>query len=132
VNAERGNGEGLVLRPAMPGDDLDAVTPTLTGAFAAVREALAAGRAVAVVVHAADLEGQGTPADAAVVTGLLGMVRTLAIEGAKPGWRVNMIAAGEGEDAEAAVAETAAVLAGSSLSGQLLQTGGANLGKVVP
>jgi NAD(P)-dependent dehydrogenase (short-subunit alcohol dehydrogenase family) len=130
VSAERGTGELLVLRPASVGDDIDAVTPALTGAFAEAREALDAGRQVAVVLDARDLLGQGSPLDAAVATGLLGMVRTLGIEGAKPGWRVNVVAGGEGD--EAVVEETVAMLAGSSLTGQLLQVGGANLGKVAP
>jgi hypothetical protein len=89
------------------------------------------------------LLGQGSPLDAAVATGLLGMVRTPAIEGAKPGWRINVVAGAGvaadrpdagGEDApggeQAAVADTVAMLAGSSLTGQLLQVGGANLGKL--
>ena len=130
MSAERGRGEVLVLRPGSVGDDLDAVTPALTEAFAEVREALEAGRPVAVVVDARDLLGQGLPLDAAVATGLLGMVRTLGIEGAKPGWRVNLVAGGEGD--EAAVEETVAMLAGLPLTGQLLKVGGANLGKVVP
>jgi hypothetical protein len=131
VDAERGRGEVLVLRSGSVGDDLDAVTPALTGAFAAVREALEAGRPVVVVVDARDLLGQGSPLDAAVATGLLGMVRTLGIEGAKPGWRVNVVAGGEGD--EAAIEETVATLGRSNLiTGQLLQVGGVNLGKVVP
>jgi hypothetical protein len=125
------NGDGMaVLRPGAVGDDLEAVTPVLTRAFAEAREALGAGRKVAVVVDARDLLGQGSPLDAAVATGLLGMVRTLGIEGAKPGWSINLVAGGEGD--EALVEETVAMLAGSSLTGQLLQLGGANLGKVVP
>lgn len=123
-------GDILVLRPGPVGDDLDAVTPALTGAFVAAREALGAGRKVAVVVGAGDLLGQGSPVDAAVATGLLGMVRALGIEGVKPGWSINVVAGGEGD--EALVEEAVAMLAGSSLTGQLLQVGGANLGKVVP
>ncbi|HVX31498.1 MAG TPA: hypothetical protein VHA80_00030 [Solirubrobacterales bacterium] len=123
-------GDILVLRPGSVGDDLDAVTPALTEAFARAREALAAGRPVAVLVDAGDLLGQGSPLDAALATGLLGMVRTLGIEGAKSGWRVNVVARGEG--GEEAVEETVAMLARSPLSGQLLTLGGANLGKVVP
>lgn len=119
-----------MLRPGSVGDNLDAVTPALAGSFTAAREALGAGRPVAVVLDARDLLGQGSPLDAAVATGLLGMVRTLGIEGAKPGWRINVVAGGEGDGA--AVEETVEMLAGSSLSGQLLQVGGANLGKVVP
>jgi NAD(P)-dependent dehydrogenase (short-subunit alcohol dehydrogenase family) len=120
--------EPLVLRPAALGDDLDAVTPTLTGAFAEIRAALDAGRPVAVVLDAGDLLGQGSPLDAAVADALLGMVRTLGIEGRKPGWRVNVVAGGA--DDAAAIEETVALLAGSSLTGQLLQVGGANLGKL--
>jgi NAD(P)-dependent dehydrogenase (short-subunit alcohol dehydrogenase family) len=120
----------LVLRPESVGDDLDVVTSALTGGFAEARAALEAGRPVAVVLDARDLLGQGSPLDAAVATGLLGMVRTLAIEGAKPGWRINVVAGDEGD--EGAVEETVAMLESSPLTGQLLQVGGANLGKVVP
>jgi hypothetical protein len=124
-------GDILVLRPDSVGDDLDAVTPALTGAFVAARDALEAGRPVVVVVDARDLLGQGSPLDAAIATGLVGMVRTLGIEGVKPAWRVNVVAGGEGDDE--AVEETIATLAGSSsLTGQVLTVGGANLGKVVP
>jgi NAD(P)-dependent dehydrogenase (short-subunit alcohol dehydrogenase family) len=117
-----------VLRPEAVGDDLDAVAPALTGAFVAAREALEAGRPVVVVLDAGDLLGQGSPLDAAVATGLLAMVRTLGIEGAKPGWRINVVAGGA-EDGEA-IEATVALLAGSVVTGQLLQVGGANLGKV--
>ena len=130
MSAEQENPQPLVLRPGSVGEDLDAVAPALTGAFAEVRAAAAKGRPVAVVLDARDLEGQGSPLDAAVATGLLGMVRAIAIEGVKPGWRVNVVAGGEGD--EAAVEEMVAMLADSSLTGQVLQVGGANLGKVVP
>jgi NAD(P)-dependent dehydrogenase (short-subunit alcohol dehydrogenase family) len=129
MDGERGGGEPLVLRPAAVGDDPGAVTQALTGAFAEIRAALEAGRSVVVVLDAADLLGQGSPLDAAVATALLGMFRTLGIEGAKLGWRVNVVAGGA-EDA-AAIEETVTLLAGSSsLTGQLLQVGGANLGKL--
>jgi NAD(P)-dependent dehydrogenase (short-subunit alcohol dehydrogenase family) len=121
--------EPLVLRPAKLGEDLDAVTPTLTGAFAEIRVALDAGRPVAVVLDAGDLLGQGSPLDAALADALLGMVRTLGIEGRKPGWRVNVVAGGA--DDAAAIEETVAMLGRSTqLTGQLLQVGGANLGKL--
>jgi NAD(P)-dependent dehydrogenase (short-subunit alcohol dehydrogenase family) len=122
-------GEPLVLRPAAVGGDPGAVTAILTESFAAALAGLEAGRPVVVVLAAGDLLGQGDPLDAAVATGLLGMVRTLGIEGAKPGWRINVVAGGE--DDATAIDETIGLLAGSSaLTGQLLQVGGANLGKV--
>jgi len=137
----------FVWRQEPLGDDPGAVTRALTEAFAAVREALEERRPVVVVVAAGDLLGQGEPLDAAVATGLLGMVRTLGIEGARPGWRINVLAApgiaahrGEGAlavaaadeaaDEEDPVALTIAMLAESALTGQLLQAGGANLGKL--
>ena len=135
------------MRPEPLGDDPGAVTQALTDAFAAARDALEARRPVVVVVAAGDLLGQGDPLDAAVATGLLGMVRTLGIEGAKPGWRINVVAgpgvAADGEeeklgvepedeaaDEEDPVALTIAMVAESELTGQLLQVGGANLGKL--
>ena len=137
----------FVLRQDRLGDDPGAVTRVLTDAFLAVREALEAHRPVVVVVAAGDLLGQGDPLDAAVATGLLGMVRTLGIEGAKPGWRINVVAGpgvaaeraasrlavapdDEASDEEDPVALTIAMLAESELTGQLLQVGGANLGKL--
>jgi NAD(P)-dependent dehydrogenase (short-subunit alcohol dehydrogenase family) len=136
----------LVLWQESVGDDPGEVTTALTAAFVTAREALEARRPVVVVLAAGDLLGQGDPLDAAVATGLLGMVRTLAIEGAKPGWRINVVAGpgvaasgGEGlavastdeaADEEDPVALTIAMVADSELTGQLLQVGGANLGKL--
>jgi NAD(P)-dependent dehydrogenase (short-subunit alcohol dehydrogenase family) len=136
-----------VLRQGPLGSDPGEVTSALTEAFVAAREALEARRPVVVVLAAGDLLGQGAPLDAAVATGLLGMVRTLAIEGAKPGWRINVVAGpgvaaggGEGDlaiapideaaDEEDPVALTIAMVLDSELTGQLLQAGGANLGKL--
>jgi NAD(P)-dependent dehydrogenase (short-subunit alcohol dehydrogenase family) len=135
----------FVLRQEPLGNDPGEVTSALTAAFVAAREALEARRPVAVVVAEGDLLGQGHPLDAAVAAALLGMVRTLAIEGANPGWRINMVAGPgvaedwddlavapevEAADEEDAVALTVAMLAESELTGQLLQVGGANLGKL--
>jgi NAD(P)-dependent dehydrogenase (short-subunit alcohol dehydrogenase family) len=122
-------GEVTVLRPAAAGADPGAVTAILTESFAAIRDAVGEGRPVVVVLAAADLLGQGDPLDAAAATALLGMVRTFGIEGAKPGWRVNAVAGGA--DDATAIDETIDLLARSTaLTGQLLQVGGANLGKV--
>jgi NAD(P)-dependent dehydrogenase (short-subunit alcohol dehydrogenase family) len=128
MSGEAAGNEAVVLRAGAVGDDPAGVTATLTDAFARVREAVEAGHPVVVVVAARDLMGQGDPLDAAVATGLLGMVRTFGIEGAKPGWRVNAVAGG---DDDAAVDATVAMLAGAEhVTGQLLSVGGANLGKL--
>ena len=76
-----------------------------------------------------DLLGQGYPLDAAVATGAARDDPDARDRGRKPGWRINVVAGGA-EDA-AAVEETVALLAGLvALTGQLLQIGGANLGKL--
>ncbi|HVW46982.1 MAG TPA: hypothetical protein VHA76_08015 [Solirubrobacterales bacterium] len=126
---EAHGGGPMVLRMAAVGDDPGAVTAVLTDAFARIRDAVGAGRPVVVVLAARDLMGQGDPLDAAVATGLLGMVRTFGIEGAKPGWRVNAVAGGE-DDAEAVEATVAMLGSAEQVTGQLLSVGGANLGKV--
>ncbi len=129
MSGEAFGGEPLVLRPAAAGGDPGVVTAILTESFSAARAGLEDGRPVVVVLAAGDLLGQGEPLDAAIAMGLLGMVRTLGIEGAKPGWRINVVAGGE--DDATAIDETIALLARSTaLTGQLLQVGGANLGKV--
>jgi len=129
MSGDVSGGEPVVLRMSAVGDDPAGVTTALTDAFARIRDAVEAGRPVVVVLAAGNLMGQGDPLDAAVATGLLGMVRTFGIEGAKPGWRVNAVAGGE--DDEAAVEATVATIAAAAhVTGQLISVGGANLGKV--
>jgi NAD(P)-dependent dehydrogenase (short-subunit alcohol dehydrogenase family) len=129
MSGEASGSEAVVLRAGAVGGDPAGVTATLTDAFVQVREAVEAGRPVVVVLAARDLMGQGDPLDAAVATGLLGMVRTFGIEGAKPGWRVNAVAGGE-DDAAAVDATVATLAAAEHVTGQLLSVGGANLGKL--
>jgi hypothetical protein len=114
-----------------PAADLDSVTKVLTEAFAAVKEAVSAERPVVVLVEDGDLLGQGEIIDASVATGLLGLVRAFALEGAKPGWRVNAVSH-RGADDLVAAREAAEWLAGSDLSGQLIRVGTAHIGKVWP
>jgi hypothetical protein len=130
TNVDGGGAAPLVLRPAPLGEGADpgGVTAALTEAFAAIRAAVEAGRPVVVVLGAGDLLGQGAPLDAAVATGLLGMVRTFGIEGRKPGWRVNVVAGTP--EAGDAVDEAVAMVAASGLTGQLIEVGGTDLGKV--
>lgn len=114
-----------------PAAGLDSVTQVLTEAFAAVKEAVSAERPVVILVEDGDLLGQGAVVDASVATGLLGLARAFALEGAKPGWRVNVVSH-RGADDLVAAREAAGWLAGSDLSGQLIRVGTAHLGKVWP
>jgi NAD(P)-dependent dehydrogenase (short-subunit alcohol dehydrogenase family) len=112
-----------------PAAELDTVTEVLTAVFAEVKAAVLAERPVVVLVE--DLLGQGDVVDASVAAGLLGLVRAFALEGAKPGWRVNAVSHRREDDA-AASRDAAEWLAGSDLSGQLIRVGTAHLGKVWP
>ncbi|MCW3028623.1 MAG: hypothetical protein JWN81_1834 [Solirubrobacterales bacterium] len=122
-------GETLVIRQPRLGEYYERVTQVLTDAFSQMRGAVLDGRAVVVVLDDRDLLGQGTVADAALATGLLGLVRAFALEGARPGWRVNALThRGEEGDVEDHLDQ----LAGSALTGQLLRVGTEHLGRVWP
>jgi hypothetical protein len=114
-----------------PAADLDSVTKVLTEAFVAVKEAVSAERPVVVLLEDGDLLGQDGIIEASVATGLLGLVRAFALEGAKPGWRVNAVSH-RGADDLVAAREAAEWLAGSDLSGQLIRVGTGHIGKVWP
>jgi hypothetical protein len=110
--------------------ELDSVTEQLGDAFERIREAVEAGAPVAVLVDDRDLLGQREPLDAAVATGLLGMVRAFAMEGAKPGWIVNALSHREQGELDREVLGWLG--ANPGLSGQLIRVGTAQIGKVLP
>jgi hypothetical protein len=112
-------------------DDLDRVTAALSAAFVALRDAMQDERPVVCVVDERDLLGQRSVIDAALATGLVGLARTAALEGAKSGWSVNTVSH-RGDPDSAAVRNAVAWLGGSGLSGQLLRVDGDHLGKVWP
>lgn len=121
--------EPLVIEQQPTGGDVDAVGRQLDEAFAAIKAAVDE-RSVVVLVCDGDLLGQGDPCDAAVATALLGMVRALTQEGAKPGWQLNVVSH---HDREGPVTETCDRLASiPGLSGQLIRVGRAHIGKVMP
>jgi hypothetical protein len=123
----------LIAEPVIIGQptasDLDAVTVALTGAFAAVKAAVLEEHPAVLLLDDGDLLGQGEIVDAAVASGLLGMMRAFALEGSKPGWRVNAVSHRGEEERARGVAEW---LASSDLSGQLIRVGTAHIGKVSP
>lgn len=74
---------------------LEQLEGQLLVAFEAARDALAAERAVVVVVRERDLLGHGDPIEAALAHALVGLVRALATEGARAGWTLNALAVAE-------------------------------------
>jgi len=121
--------EPLVVRQA-PVRDATTVGTALQQAFVAMRGAVLAGRPIVAVVRDDDLLGQRTPEAAALASGLLGMVRALALEGASRGWEVNAVSH---RDGDGPLEQTIGWLgAGSGLTGQLLRVSTEHLGKVWP
>jgi hypothetical protein len=121
--------EPLVIRQTTLGEDHERVAQALGDAFAAMRGAVLEKRAVVAVLDDRDLLGQGTVADAALATALLGLVRAFALEGARDGWRVNALThRGQPGDADSLVGP----LAECGLSGQLIRIGTEHLGRVWP
>ena len=121
--------DAVVLRQADVASAKD-VGAALDEAFLVMRDAVGAGRPLVVVLRDDDLLGQREPEAAALATALLGMVRALAFEGARRGWRVNAVSH-RGDDALAE--ETVRWLAAApGLSGQLVRATTEHLGRVSP
>jgi len=121
--------EPLFIREQSVGEDYERVTRALTDAFSEMRAAVLAERPVVALLDDRDLLGQGTVADAALATGMLGLVRAFALEGARVGWKVNALThRGEQDDVD----DLLALLAGTGLSGQLIRIGTEHLGRVWP
>lgn len=119
-----------VVRQQLVGDDVGAVTVQLSEAFATIRSAVLDGSPVVVVLDDRDLLGQRTVADAAVASGLLGLVRAVALEGARAGWRINAVS--HRDDPAAAEEAVQALGHALALSGQLLRCGTGHIGKAAP
>lgn len=112
-----------------PCPDLGSMGGQLRAAFETTRDALAAEDSVVIVVRSSDLLGQGTLEDAAVASGLLGLMRAVTFEGGAKGWCVNVVATATGEDPSP---EILAALSLPGVTGQVLNLNTAAIGKVVP
>ncbi len=113
-----------------PATRLEDVAEQLRSAFLVTREAIAVGDSVVLVVDAPDLLGQGSVEDAAVATGLLGLMRAVTFEGGSKGWQVNMVAVDRGAEPPADVIAFAEQ--STMLKGQVLNTSAGQIGKVIP
>jgi hypothetical protein len=115
------------------GDDWNAVRAELRRAFEMSRAAAQAEESFVYVVHHDDLLGRRGAGNAMVATGLLSAARTAALEGARKGWTVNVVA--YDDDAEPdAVNRWAERLATDSegVTGELIRVGPSHLGKALP
>jgi hypothetical protein len=110
--------------------ELDRLEDELARAFGVLREALARGDRVVVTVADRDLQGTGEPIAAALAHGLLGLVRALAIEGRKPGWRINLLSTSADVVAEERAAWIERLGDPAGASGAVVRLGHEHLGRV--
>jgi hypothetical protein len=115
---------------AAEGVGLDDLEPVLLDAFKRLRDAVVAGRPAVVVVRERDVLGHGGELDAALAHGLLGLVRALATEGAKPGWTVNALSVADETSAAERAAWIERLASPAGASGAVVRLGGAHLGRV--
>ena len=119
----------IVLRQR-PASSLDSVADQLRQAFLASQQAMNEGDAVVLIVNASDLLGQGSVEDAAIATGLLGLMRALTFEGGSKGWRINLIAVDNEAEPPSDLLEFAKQ--SPSIFGQVLGASSGLVGKVIP
>jgi len=126
--------EGLVFAAAGPeiGEDWDAVAHELSEAFRLTQEAVQAGAPVVYVVAGEDLLGQrGVPA-AMIATGLLSAARTTAVETARAGIPINVLAPFSEADPGDVVAWALRLLNRTGVTGEVIRLGSKHLGKALP
>jgi NAD(P)-dependent dehydrogenase (short-subunit alcohol dehydrogenase family) len=121
---------GLLLYEPPAGLGIDGLEDELCRAFTTVRDAVVRGDAVVVALDEGDVEGVGDPVGAALAHALLGLVRALATEGAKPGWRINALAAPRDLAPEQREAWIERLSQPAGASGTLIRLGAGHLGKV--
>jgi hypothetical protein len=109
--------------------DLAQVRQGLVDAFERVQRAIGDEQPVVLVVPAADLLGHRGPERGAYIGGLVGMVRAVAFEGARPGWSINALAVPEGMEVGDDLVPS---YIGSGVTGQVVTVGPGLVGKVTP
>ncbi len=122
--------EGPLVYEQAAAVTLEALEDALLAAFLAARDALLADRVVVFVVRDEDLLGHGAAADAALAGGLVGMVRALAIEGVRDGWRINALALSASVTESDRDTWIQRLSEPSGATGELFMLGDLHLGKV--
>lgn len=120
-------GSHLLVEQPVVGDQLEDIVRELTLVFRRVKGAVLDGKHVLILLNDADLLGQGTPADAAIANGLLGMARAVALEGVREGWRINVVSTRDGDTTDVVYC-----LVEAGVSGQLVRLGSDHLGRLWP
>jgi NAD(P)-dependent dehydrogenase (short-subunit alcohol dehydrogenase family) len=109
-----------------------AVLDELTEAFDLSQAAVRSGGPIVYVVDGDDLLGRGGIGGAMVACGLLSAARTLALETARAGTSVNVVAVGAETSPETVAHWVEALCRPDGPSGELIRLGVDHLGKALP
>ena len=114
------------------GDAWDDVVEELERAFQMSRIAAQKEESFVYVVHHDDLLGRRGHGNAMVAAGLLSAARTAALEGARKGWTVNVIAHDDEADRSQVEEWAERMLDSGGVTGELIRIGSSHMGKALP
>ena len=113
-------------------DGWTAVLDELTAAYELSQSAVRAGGPIVYLVESDDLLGRRGVGRAMVACGLLSAARTLALETARAGVPVNVIALGAATTLDSVRAWVESLCGPNGPSGELIRLGADHLGKALP
>ncbi len=121
----------LVFRPDPVGDGWPEIEEELTRAYRLTREAAISNRPIVYILETDHLLGRRGPGPAMVATGLLSAARTTAIELARSGVAVNVLAI-EGSTEPTTIEAWVAVLVDTAgPTGEIVHIGSSHIGKAL-
>jgi hypothetical protein len=123
---------GVIHHATDVGDGWPEILAELTKAFEVARASALAGRSFIFVVRQDDLLGRRGTGNAMVATGLLSAARTAALEGARKGWTVNVVAADADVDPSVVEGLASHLLEIGNVTGELVRVGPGHIGKALP
>lgn len=121
---------GILIYEPSPRVDIERLEDELTRAFAMIRSRLEDGDAVVIALEDRHLQGDGTISEVALAHGMLGLARGLALEGAKPGWRIATLSSTASVPPEERLRWIELLSDSPPALGTLVRLGGEHLGKV--
>lgn len=127
-----GTSGGAVLAACDPPPDWDAVEQRLVDAFRVARQCAAQGTPLVYVVHSADLRGLRSVPASTLATALVSCARAVAFEFQREGVAANVVAIPDDVDHPGAARVIGGLLADPVLTAELVDLGGAKLGKIQP
>ena len=127
-----GTSEGAVLGACDLPPDWGAVEERLVDAFRVARECAAQGAPLVYVVHSGDLRGMRSVLASTLATALVSCARAVAFEFQREGISANVVAIPTDVDRSSAARVIGGLLADPVLTGELVDLGGAKLGKLQP